>query len=250
MTRTRKEQIKKRFFKAAGPNAETFTEMFDAAPQLCLNIKDMKGRFIALNKRNCEMSNIRDEWDVIGLTSADIFPKEYADAYQALDEEVRRTGRPLLNCITELPTDKSKNFMLSNLYPIRNAAGGIIGTAHVYIVTSDAMVEGRRFRAMRDLADYIAAHLADDLSIATLADLVHMSPTSFKIAFAKTFHTSPRHYITNVRINAARRLLENTNKLIADIATECGFFDQSHFTRVFRQMRGITPGAYRRQHSQ
>ena len=48
--------------------------------------------------------------------------------------------------------------------------------------------------------------------------------------------------------SAARRLLETTDTLVADIATETGFFDQSHLTKLFKHERGITPGEYRRRH--
>ena len=58
----------------------------------------------------------------------------------------------------------------------------------------------------------------------------------------------PGRYILTARINAARHLLETSSKLVSDITTECGFFDQSHFSKAFARIRGVTPGAYRRQH--
>ena len=128
MTSRGKRNLRNAFFKALGPNTASFKAMFDAAPELCLNMKDLRGRFMALNRRNCEVSGIKDEWDVIGLTSADIFPAPYANAYMALDEEVRRTERPVLNRITEFPTDKSRNFMVSNLYPLFDRNGKLVGT--------------------------------------------------------------------------------------------------------------------------
>ena len=70
MTIRGKKSLRNAFFRALGPNAATFKVMFDAAPELCLNMKDLRGRFMALNRRNCEVSGIKDEWDVIGLTSA------------------------------------------------------------------------------------------------------------------------------------------------------------------------------------
>ena len=248
MTSRGKRNLRNAFFKALGPNTASFKAMFDAAPELCLNMKDLRGRFMALNRRNCEVSGIKDEWDVIGLTSADIFPAPYANAYMALDEEVRRTKRPLLNRITEFPTDKSRNFMVSNLYPLFDCDGKLVGTAHAYTVTSERKAEGNRFRSMRDAADYIMSHLAARLTIAELAGLAHMSPSSFKKAFTATFDMPPGRYILTARLNAARQLLETSNTLVADIATACGFYDQSHFSKAFLRERGATPGTYRRQH--
>ena len=248
MTEKEKKRRREAFFKALGPNSATFKAMFDTAPELCLNMKDMRGRFMALNRRNCEVSGIKDEWDVIGLTSADIFPAPYANAYMALDEEVRRTKRPVLDRITEFPTDKSRNFMVSNLYPLFDHDRKLIGTAHVYTMTSERNSKGHPFRSMRDAADYIMSYFASNLTIAELAKLAHMSPSSFKKAFTATFNMPPGRYILTARINAARQMLETTDKLVSDIAIDCGFYDQSHFVHAFHRERGMTPGAYRRQH--
>ena len=222
MTTRGKKSLRNAFFKALGPNTASFKAMFDAAPELCLNMKDLHGRFMALNRRNCEVSGIKDEWDVIGLTSADIFPAPYANAYM--------------------------DFMVSNLYPLFGTDGKLIGTAHVYTVTSKRDAKGFPFHTMRDAADYIMAHLASDLSIAELARLAHMSPSSFKKAFTSTFDMPPGRYILTARLNAARQLLETSNTLVSDIAIACGFYDQSHLTKAFIRERGVTPGTYRRQH--
>ena len=82
----------------------------------------------------------------------------------------------------------------------------------------------------------------------SLAALAGMSLSCFKRLFTVTFSMSPGRYVLTVRINAARHLLENTDKLVSDIASECGFFDQSHFSKAFTRIRGVTPGTYRRQH--
>ncbi len=59
---------------------------------------------------------------------------------------------------------------------------------------------------------------------------------------------TPADYVLNVRVNAARALLETTDKLITDIAVETGFCDHSHFIKTFKRFTGHTPGAYRRTH--
>jgi len=100
------------------------------------------------------------------------------------------------------------------------------------------------------VAAFIAENYAQKLQLSKLADIAKMSESRFKHVFAKTFTTTPGRYITTIRLNAARRLLEDTDDLLADIATATGFFDQSHMTRAFKTLRGITPGEYRRRHKQ
>ena len=241
-------QLVKTFFKKLGPNAESFRAILNTAPTLCFNMKDMNGRIMALNRRNCEICNIKDERDALGLTSFDLFPTDYAKTYDDLDNEVRKTGRPVLNRITTFPADRSKNLMISNLYPIFSANGHLIGTAHAYTVTSESSIDEIHFRKMRFVSDYIAGHLSEDLSIKRLAELTNLSVSAFKRIFNNVFGASPGGYVLNARINQARTLLETSSTLLPDIAQECGFFDQSHFTRTFKKERGITPGEYRRQH--
>jgi len=105
-----------------------------------------------------------------------------------------------------------------------------------------------RYGRMREVAAFIAENYATKLQLADLAAMAGMSESRFKHVFAKTFAATPGRYITTIRLNAARRLLEETDDLLSDIATATGFFDQSHMTRAFKAMRGVTPGEYCRRH--
>lgn len=58
----------------------------------------------------------------------------------------------------------------------------------------------------------------------------------------------PVEYLILTRINAARDLLETTDRTISDIAQEVGFYDHSHFVRHFKHIRGCTPNQYRKQY--
>ena len=78
--------------------------------------------------------------------------------------------------------------------------------------------------------------------------MVDTSPSNFRRQFTRTLGISPGRYLTAIRLNAARKLLETTEKLVSEIANETGFWDQSHLTKLFKRERGITPGEYRRRH--
>ena len=62
------------------------------------------------------------------------------------------------------------------------------------------------------------------------------------------YKRQPYEYLLRVRITAARTLLESTDRTIADIACETGFYDHSHFTRTFKRLIGASPGQYRKSH--
>ena len=242
------QKIQREFLKAVGPNAEVMRQMMNCADGLYFYMKDAQGRIMALNQLNCELCNIKDEADAIGRTSADIFPQAFAKDYMDLDREVHKSGKPVLNRITEYPADKSFRLMESNVWPLKNARGRVIGTARAYRVISAAESKTDRYGRMREVAAFIAENYATKLQLADLAAMAGMSESRFKHVFAKTFAATPGRYINTIRLNAARRLLEETDDLLSDIATATGFFDQSHMTRAFKAMRDLTPGEYRRRH--
>jgi AraC-like DNA-binding protein len=101
-------------------------------------------------------------------------------------------------------------------------------------------------RQIRILERHVAAGLADDLRVPNLARLVQLSPGYFGHAFRAAFGCSPHAYVTRVRLAAAEARMLDTDEPLARIALECGFCDQAHFSRVFRQARGTTPLAWRR----
>ena len=227
MTQCEKKKLQADFLKTAGPNATTFKAMMDCLPDVGFYMKDSDGRIMALNRRNCDICNIRDEVDAVGQRSDNIFPHALAEAYIANDAKVRKTRRPTIN--------------------LRDQEGRLIGTACIYYKVPSVDGTPDWHGRLKPATEYIAAHYAEDITLDQLAQLVGTSSVNFRRQFTRTFGISPGRYITTIRLNAARMLLTTTEKSVADIAVEVGFFDQSHFIKAFKRERGTTPGRYRRQ---
>lgn len=66
-------------------------------------------------------------------------------------------------------------------------------------------------------------------------------------AFANTVGDTPYHWSLRFRVLRARRLLRRTDKTIAEVALDCGFADQSHFSNTFKRLVGVAPGRWRRE---
>ena len=98
---------------------------------------------------------------------------------------------------------------------------------------------------VRRLRDYLDAHVTQDVSLADLAQVVQRSRYTVLRLFRDATGMTPHAYLLNRRIERARRSLASGGALAAT-ALDCGFFDQSHFTRVFKRFTGLTPGQYRR----
>lgn len=93
---------------------------------------------------------------------------------------------------------------------------------------------------------YIAANLADPISIEDLAAEVGLSASYFSRAFRATFGEAPYVHVLRRRIEHGCDLMLATDDPLSQIAIDCGLADQSHFTRLFRRFLGTTPHAWRR----
>ncbi|WP_276751226.1 AraC family transcriptional regulator [Chlorogloeopsis fritschii] len=97
---------------------------------------------------------------------------------------------------------------------------------------------------LKQVIDYIHAHLDENIRLAELANLANMSQYYFCRLFKQSMGISPHHYLIQQRVERAKQLLKLQGWTIADIALECGFYNQTHLTKHFRQMTGTTPKAY------
>lgn len=102
---------------------------------------------------------------------------------------------------------------------------------------------------LKRVIEYVKVNLMQDLSILDLANLIGMSQSHFSRSFKKSVGISPYQYLMQQRVERAKQLLDKQSLTISTIAMDCGFANQTHLTKVFRQMTGITPKAYRKRFS-
>lgn len=93
---------------------------------------------------------------------------------------------------------------------------------------------------------FMLERLPDRLSIGEVASALALSKSYFVRSFTNTMGVAPYNWLVGQRINEARELLTHTTIPLAQIALECGFTDQSHFTNAFRRWVGTTPSKWRR----
>lgn len=101
------------------------------------------------------------------------------------------------------------------------------------------------FQQLRLVRDYIREHLHENILLQDLAGSVALSRFHFSRQFRNTVGTTPHEFVLRHRITYAQALLRRTRFSLREVASACGFADQSHMTRVFRKRLGITPGQYR-----
>jgi AraC family transcriptional regulator len=98
-------------------------------------------------------------------------------------------------------------------------------------------------RRAKELMD---ASLDSDVTLVQLANECKLSVSQFARAFRQSNGCAPHHWLMSRRVDNAKRLLRDQSLALADVALTCGFADQSHFTRVFKNTVGESPGVWRR----
>ena len=98
----------------------------------------------------------------------------------------------------------------------------------------------------RKVLGYINSNITGRVLVADLSALARCSEAHFSRLFKRTFGESPHAFVVKRRVELAVRRMLNTDLSLSDIAQSCGFTDQAHFTKCFRQLMQDTPSAWRR----
>src|SRR5713101_1477574 len=129
---------------------------------------------------------------------------------------------------------------------------GIVLTHELVRINGDGGFRGPVSRGglapwqQKRVASYIEEHVADDIPLATLAELARLSPYHFSRSFKHSFGMPPHRYHANRRIEQAKRLLANRELSVTAIALDVGFSETSTFSAAFHRLTGQTPSGYRR----
>ncbi|OHV82604.1 AraC family transcriptional regulator [Rhizobium sp. LCM 4573] len=102
---------------------------------------------------------------------------------------------------------------------------------------------------MNKIEEYLLTDLTKDHTLESIAAICGMPVSTFAKAFRQTNGMAVHQWLRRRRTERAARLLAESDESIASIAYDCGFTDQAHLTRIFTNLYGATPGAYRSQMS-
>ena len=101
---------------------------------------------------------------------------------------------------------------------------------------------------LRRAKDIFREDLSENLPLQRVAEACKLSVGHFARAFKASTGVPPHQWVMSKRIEMARDLLVGSQTPLVDVAGTCGFADQSHFSRVFARIMGVSPGAWRREH--
>ncbi|HMF71536.1 MAG TPA: AraC family transcriptional regulator [Flavitalea sp.] len=96
------------------------------------------------------------------------------------------------------------------------------------------------------IAEVLHDRWNENVSLAELSHELKLHPVTVSKNFPKHFNCTLGEYSRKIKIDRAISLIRQSNRLLTEIALECGFFDQSHFIKTFKHITGFTPQQYRR----
>jgi len=224
-------------------------ELFSFIPDVHYFSKDREGRFMFVDEGFVQMLGCREREEVIGKTDFDFFSRDVAQKYVADDRRVMDSGVAIRNLAESIPgNDKTFTWRVVYKVPVRDRSARVVGIAGVVMPMTKHNAPTPYAGVMLPVLDFISEHYGRDLSVKELAKVAGMSLRSFERNFRHAFQRTPMQHLTSVRLQAVRRALVGTENSLSMIATECGFYDQSHMTQRFRSHFGKTPRAYRLLH--
>lgn len=97
------------------------------------------------------------------------------------------------------------------------------------------------------MLQYIQEHYSEEISLLKIAESAHICESECLRCFRNVIGYSPIQYVKQLRIQKAAEMLLCTNWKISDIGQECGFQEMSYFAKTFRELKGCTPNAFRKQ---
>ena len=100
-------------------------------------------------------------------------------------------------------------------------------------------------RRVQKVQRYIAAHYQEEIRLASLADMVGMTPVSFSRFFHLRTGKTLSDYVTDIRLGFATRLLVDSTRTVAEVCYDCGFNNLSNFNRMFKRKKGCSPKEFR-----
>jgi AraC-like DNA-binding protein len=228
-------------------------ELFDCVEDVLAWVKDRDGHYRWVNRAfliNFAMDDRHDPrsadlQDVIGRTDYDLSPAFLADQFR-LDDEYVLAGNRIVDRIELVgQPDGQTVWNLTNKIPLKDADGSVVGTAGLTRNLGSSRQGLAPQPGFGPVLAYLRDHYQTTVTNLQLAKLAHMSVRAFERKFQASFHLTPQKYLRKLRMRMASRALIYTRASIAEVAIECGFSDQSHFTREFRRHFERTPGEYR-----
>jgi PAS domain S-box-containing protein len=221
--------------------------LFDGVPDIVFFVKDAKGRYLSVNDTLAKRCGLATKDEVIGRTAEELFPPPLGTAFAGQDRALLEGGPAIRDHLEiHLYPGGGSGWCLTYKQPVPAPDGSIIGICGISRDLQQPMEGCEDYAALSGCIGHIHKHFDEPLRLPELAAMAGMSVYQLDRRIRALFRLSAGQYLVKVRIDAACGKLRDSAQAIAQIALDCGYSDQSAFSRQFRQTVGMPPLAYRR----
>lgn len=224
-----------------------FHRLFDHVPGVHFFAKNKDGRLMFASRGLLDRYQMRDDTEILGRTDFDLNPDTMAQAYVDDDRRIL-SGKVALVERIELWWDQQgmPDWFLVTKLPVRDKRGRPQGVMGVLRRPDEAERRLPVFQTVAQAVEIIRRDFARPLRVEDVAKSCGQSLRQLQRRFQSAFGITPQEFLIRTRLLEATRLLERTALSAGEIATQCGFVDQSSFAQHFRKRIGVSPGAYRK----
>jgi AraC-like DNA-binding protein len=229
-------------------------ELFDYLEDTPLWMKDEAGHYEWANVALLLNFGVKTRAEIIGRTDYDFCSEVLANQYRIDDERVLRGERILSRVELVGRFNHTARWCVTSKVPLRDAKGRIVGTAGVTRPLNNPESQNSgpapAGSPLSVAIRFISQNFADRITNEDLAKACGLSVRAFERQFQAAYNVSPHDYLRQLRVRMSCSALVFSRKSLAEVATEFGFADQSHFTKEFRKFMAETPRAYRSRYQQ
>ena len=219
------------------------SSLLDGVPHVMFCIKDADGVYLDVNQAFADRAGVASPADVIGRTASQLFPPELAASYEAQDADVI-AGKPLRNELELiLRPDSSVGWYVTTKVPLPPTSA-VRGLASVS-VDLRAAGDSSPHAGVAAAVAVARARCTEALTVDELARVSGMTVTQLERTMKRTLGLTAKQLVVRCRVEVALTMLHDPSLSIAEVSARAGYYDQSAFTRQFRRVVGVTPGAYR-----
>lgn len=221
--------------------------VFDTLTDAVCFLKNARCEYVLVNQTLVERCGRRAKGELLGKRADEVFPPPLGESFFVQDERVLNSGEPILNQLElhSYPTGR-RGWCLTNKFPLRRRDGRVVG---LYGISKDIQAPNERTEDYAKIAEairQIQTKYDQPLRVKELAQKAGLSAYQFEQRIRRIFQLTAGQLIQKTRMEAAVQRLRETDDAIAVVALDCGYSDQSAFTRQFRQATGVAPREYRR----
>jgi PAS domain S-box-containing protein len=224
-------------------------KLFNEFPNVVFFAKDSEARYTSVNNAMLERFGFKRREQLIGMKAEQVYPTSLGSVFAAQDEQVLKRGIEIRDKLElHIYPGGRQGWCLTFKTPLRDGDDRVRGLVGLSRDLHRPDEQDADYPRLARAIDRLQQSFAETVRLEELAQSVGLSLDRFERMVRRVFYITPRELLIKTRIEAASKLLVDSDRSIADIGLACGYCDHSAFTRQFRATAGMTPAEYRGSH--